>query len=138
MPTPAEQYRALVARLEALQESPISAITQALAPQQQTQGGGAPNAPVTGGAITTGRPATGGAVTPQTPLQRMASLPKDEQDKIMSVLYKNTQQLGPQAQRMLPATATPAQTASNPDQQPNMDPVTNPGTADKPAQVPPQ
>ena len=136
MPTPAEQYRALVARLEALQESPISAITQALAPQQQTPSGGGASAPVTGGRPNA--PATGGAVTPQTPLQRMASLPKDEQDKIMSVLYKNTQQLGPQAQRMLPATATPAQTASSPDQQPNMDPVTNPGTADKPAQVPPQ
>ena len=61
MPTPAEQYRALVARLEALQESPISAITQA-----------------------------------------------------------------------------PAQTASSPDQQPNMDPRTSPGAADNPSQVPPQ
>ena len=126
MPTPAEQYRALVARLEALQESPISAITQALAPQQQTPAVNV-NAPVTGGGNQKSRPATplvagpatGGAVTPQTPLQRMASLPKDEQDKIMSVLYKNTQQLGPQAQRMLP-TATPAQTASSPDQQPNL------------------
>jgi len=172
MTTPAEQYRALVARLEAIQESPAQAVAQsarsAVSKYNDTgtpdQPPNVPNPPVPNvppvvnpfpqpSPVTPQNPATTGQALPA--IQGLSRLPMSEQQFVVFFLQQNVARLGPQAQKLFTPTANPqpGQTAGTPDQQPantpsrqatgpmtppTAVPAQTPGTADKPAQVPPQ
>ena len=116
MTTPAEQYRTLVARLESIQESPVSAVANAAQPVAN-----AVTSPDASGAVLRALLTTGMSVVPE----------------IVAFLMKNKSQLSPRCQGVLNQVAPETQ-ATGPSPQPGARAPNTTGTAPAPQPPTPQ